>query len=251
MATPGDTQAEFPNSAPTVRERAKTENRAEETLIYGGPAHSGETSGKPGDFRGWQVTEQLPTKGAEADIYIVLASGAKRVLKLYRHRLEPKLEILNRITEISQKNSHCFVTFYETGFDEATGRWYELQEYMPNGSLREAAQATKRSEEFISALVPELAEAIHCLHENGIIHCDIKPANVLIRTLDPLDLVLTDFGISSLLASDMSQKMTSLKGTPMYWAPEAFSREIGRPCDWWGLGMILLEILAGEHPFEG
>jgi hypothetical protein len=37
----------------------------------------------------------------------------------------------------------------------------------------------------------------------------------------------------------------------MYWAPEAFSREIGRPCDWWGLGMILLEILAGEHPFEG
>jgi hypothetical protein len=49
----------------------------------------------------------------------------------------------------------------------------------------------------------------------------------------------------------MSQKMTSLKGTPMYWAPEAFSRVVGRPCDWWGMGMILLELLAGEHPLEG
>jgi hypothetical protein len=48
----------------------------------------------------------------------------------------------------------------------------------------------------------------------------------------------------------MSQKMTGLKGTPMYWAPEAFSRVIGRPCDWWAFGMMLFEILSGAHPFE-
>jgi serine/threonine protein kinase len=110
---------------------------------------------------------------------------------------------------------------------------------------------TKRKTAFVVGLVSNLAEAIHCLHRNEIIHCDIKPANVLVRSLDPPDLILTDFGISSLLASDMSNKMTSLKGTPMYWAPESFSRTIGRPCDWWGLGMIVLELLAGEHPFEG
>jgi hypothetical protein len=45
--------------------------------------------------------------------------------------------------------------------------------------------------------------------------------------------------------------MTNLKGTPMYWAPEAFSRVIGRACDWWGFGMMALEMLLGEHPFEG
>jgi hypothetical protein len=45
--------------------------------------------------------------------------------------------------------------------------------------------------------------------------------------------------------------MTGLKGTPMYWAPESFSREIGRPCDWWSMGMVTLELLAGEHPFDG
>ncbi|MDR3321454.1 MAG: protein kinase, partial [Synergistaceae bacterium] len=208
----------------------------------------------PRIFRGWTVLEQLPTRGAEADIYIVSAQGNREnfcVLKLYRHRLEPKLEILNKITEVSRRNSRCFVVFLETGFDEETGRWYELQEYMPLGSLRDIPAETKHLPEFSTKLVSELADAIRCLHDNGIVHCDVKPANVLVRSLDPLDLVLTDFGISSLLASDMSQRLTSLKGTPMYWAPEAFSRVIGRPCDWWGLGMIVLEILAGEHPMEG
>jgi hypothetical protein len=173
------------------------------------------------------------------------------VLKLYRHRLEPKLEILNRVAEVSRANSRHFVVFRETGFDERTSRWYELLEYVPLGSLRDVPPETKRKTAFIVGLVSNLAEAIHCLHLNEIVHCDIKPANVLVRRLDPPDLVLTDFGISSLLASDMSNKMTSLKGTPMYWAPEAFSRTIGRPCDWWGLGMIVLELLAGEHPFQG
>ncbi|MDR3265273.1 MAG: protein kinase, partial [Synergistaceae bacterium] len=212
-------------------------------------------------FRGYTVLEQLPTKGAEADIYLVenapaedaLAENApeRHILKLYRHRLEPKLEVLNRVGEISRANSHCFVVFRDAGFDERTGRWYELQEYFPLGSLKDVSDERKRQIEFIRALVSELSQAIHCLHDNGIIHCDIKPGNVLIRTLDPLDAVLTDFGIASFMASDVSRKMTSLKGTPMYWAPEAFSRIVGRPCDWWGLGMIVLELLSGAHPLEG
>ncbi|MDR1651469.1 MAG: protein kinase [Synergistaceae bacterium] len=244
------TRREFSDESPTMRESAGADS-SDITQIYGAPYGGQVFTGALGTFRGWTVLQQLPTKGAEADIYVVSRQGANRVLKLYRHRLEPKAEILNRITEISRANSGCFVVFYETGFDEETGRWYELQEYIPLGSLRDIPQETKGKAGFVSAIAPELANAIHCLHENGIIHCDIKPANILIRSLEPLDIVLTDFGISSLLAADASMKMTSLKGTPMYWAPEAFSREIGRPCDWWGMGMVLLELLAGEHPFEG
>ena len=68
-------------------------------------------------FRGAQILEQLPTRGAEADIFVVDDSGERRVLKLYRHKLEPKIEILSRITNISRENSRCFVTYFETGFD--------------------------------------------------------------------------------------------------------------------------------------
>ncbi|MDR1621057.1 MAG: protein kinase family protein, partial [Synergistaceae bacterium] len=223
---------------------ATIEADSEATLRYGAPSARVESPswagsalfGKEASFRGWTILEQLPTKGAEADIYLVQAGRERCVLKLYRHRLEPKLEVLNRVSEMSRNYSQCFVVFRDVGFDEYTGRWYELQEYVPLGSLRDVPPETKRSPGFVRDLISELAEAIHCLHLNEIVHCDIKPANVLVRSLAPLDLVLTDFGISSILASDMSQKMTTLKGTPMYWAPEAFSRVIGRPCDWWGLG---------------
>jgi serine/threonine protein kinase len=262
---PDATLREDPTGSLTIRETGLSPAETDATrpdAAYGAVTvkqdadpHRG-IAGIPESFRGWRVVDQLPTKGAEADLYIVSTGGALNgrdlcVLKLYRHRLEPKLEILNRITEISRGNSRCFVIFLETGFDEETGRWYELQEYIPLGSLNDVPSETKRSRDFILKLIPELAEAIRTLHENGIVHCDMKPANVLVRSLEPLDAILTDFGISSLLASDMSRKMTALKGTPMYWAPEAFSRVVGRPCDWWGLGMILLELAAGEHPLEG
>jgi serine/threonine protein kinase len=262
------TLKEFPEESVTLAEKPsspyKTADRdsllSETTLRYGSPdedADSGREAaglfalGKGNFFRGWFIQEQLPTKGAEADIYLVQAEKECCVLKLYRHRLEPKLEVLNRVAEISRSNSRFFVVFKDVGFDEYTGRWYEVQEYFPLGSLLDVSLQAKRAPGFLKNLVSELTEAIHCLHLNKIIHCDIKPANVLIRSLEPLDLVLTDFGIASILASDMSQKMTRLKGTPMYWAPEVFSRMIGRPCDWWGLGMIVLELLVGEHPLEG
>ena len=224
----------------------------EATGVYGAqPPPSPQDGRSGGTFRSWRVLEQLPTKGAEADIYVVDTENGRRVLKLYRNQIEPNAEVLNRIAGVSRANRRCFVEFYETGYDDETGRWYELQEFIAYGSLANVPPAVKNTVRFVDTAIPELAEAIFCLHENGIVHCDIKPANILVRSLEPPDLVLTDFGISSLLAAGASRKMTGLKGTPMYWAPESFSREIGRPCDWWGMGMVTLELLAGEHPFDG
>ena len=238
------------DDAPEARTITEQSRDADATLVQPAARAGHEVLGVLREFRGWKILEYLPTKGSEADIYLADADGEKRVLKLYRYLMEPKLEILRRVTEMSRQYSHCFVIFYETGFDETTSRWYELQEYMPLGSLKDVPADVQRSGNFVAQFIPELSAAIQCLHDNGIVHCDLKPANVLVRSMEPLDLVLTDFGISSLLANDMSQKMTGLKGTPMYWAPEAFSRVVGRPCDWWAFGMMLFEILSGAHPFE-
>ncbi|MDR1581007.1 MAG: protein kinase family protein, partial [Synergistaceae bacterium] len=225
MAQSDVTLTDDASSSPTIIEPPR---EADATLAE--PVSRGrEIFGVLREFRGWKILAPLPTKGSEADIYLAAEDGEKRVLKLYRHRMEPKLEILRRVKEMSRRNSSCFVVFHETGFDETTSRWYELQEYMPLGSLKDVPADVKRSGNFVSQFIPELSAAIQCLHDNGIVHCDLKPGNVLVRSMEPLDLVLTDFGISSLLANDMSQKMTGLKGTPMYWAPEAFSRVIGRP----------------------
>ncbi|MDR0654517.1 MAG: hypothetical protein LBG12_14595, partial [Synergistaceae bacterium] len=100
--------------APTIIET----QRATDTMLAEPVARGREIFGVIREFRGWKILESLPTKGSEADIYLAAANGGKRVLKLSRHRMEPKLEILRRVTEMSRQYSHCFVIFYETGFDE-------------------------------------------------------------------------------------------------------------------------------------
>ncbi len=138
---------------------------------------------------------------------------------------------------------------------------------MQSGSLQaiidELPQTTESNrKQLFNDVAREAGEALNILHENGFLHRDVKPSNMLIRSRDPLNLVIIDFGIASTLEADMSKKATRLGGTPMYQSPESFSSVadaktgerrviLGSPTDWWGLGMILLEIAAGAHPFRG
>ena len=202
-------------------------------------------------FRDYIVLQPLPTQGAEADLYLVERDAARSVLKLYRNALAPKPEVLNQIQTLSEANPQHLVHILETGFDPASGRWFELMEFLPHGSLQTLQLGSVNREQLVQAVLHDLGAALHLLHQNDIVHCDLKPSNVLVRALAPFDLVLTDFGISSQMVADVSIKATSLKGTPLYWAPEAFSSLLSHTADWWALGVIALEILMGKHPFEG
>ena len=202
-------------------------------------------------FREYLVTKPLPTKGSEADLYLIQKEGQDFILKLYRNAMAPKQEVLGKIWALSRDNPHQLVSILDVGFDAASARWYEIMEYLPLGSLRDIAFCWSDRRSFVLAMIHELTRSLHLLHQNEIVHCDLKPSNVLIRSCNPLDLILTDFGIASQMASGVSLKMTSHKGTPMYWAPEAFSGLVAPASDWWGLGIIALEYLVGKHPFDG
>ncbi|MBR5347590.1 MAG: serine/threonine protein kinase, partial [Deltaproteobacteria bacterium] len=207
-------------------------------------------------FQGYRVVRQLLTKGSEADIFVIEKDAAQYILKLYRYGIKPKKDILLAIKALSESHPHEFVRLFDADFDPASERWYEIQEYVANGSLQilmadrslltGAQQAT-----FFNDVAREVADALHALHQNNLLHLDLKPSNILLRSVHPLDLVLIDFGIATALDSDMSKKHTKVRGTPMYQSPESYSGVMGRPADWWGLGMILLEIAAGVHPFRG
>ena len=202
-------------------------------------------------FREYLVTKPLPTKGSEADLYLIQKEGQDFILKLYRNAMAPKQEVLSKIWALSRENPHQLVSILDVGFDAACARWYEIMEYLPLGSLRDIAFCWSDRRSFVLAMLHELTRSLHLLHQNEIVHCDLKPSNILIRSCNPLDLILTDFGIASQMASGVSLKMTSHKGTPMYWAPEAFSGLIAPASDWWALGIIALEYLVGKHPFDG
>ncbi|MBR5346903.1 MAG: serine/threonine-protein kinase [Deltaproteobacteria bacterium] len=238
--------------AATVRENQD----ANATVREGQSAANPKSSGVGTFFHEYRIVRQLPTRGSEADIFILEKDGRQYVLKQYRYGIEPKREILQGIKGLGESHPHEFIRILEADFDAASGRWYEIQEYAEHGSLQtvmadpslltDAQRAT-----FFNDVAREITNALNILHQNNLLHLDLKPSNILLRAVSPLDLVLIDFGIATSLDSDMSKKFTQARGTPMYQSPESYSGGVGRPADWWGLGMILLEIAAGKHPFRG
>jgi len=90
-------------------------------------------------------------------------------------------------------------------------------------------------------------EYIHGLQPK-IVHRDIKPDNILMRTRTPLKFVLTDFGISSIVEHG-SRVASSVSKTTFYAAPEAGAGDISAGLDWWSLGMIVAEAAGGRRPF--
>lgn len=201
------------------------------------------------NFQDYQVLQQFASQGAESDIYVVQKENQPYILKLYRFGIEPKRDILDRLLVLSQQYVDDLVKIYEIGFDEKYERWFEIQEYIENGSLRTFKENIDT--EKLYEIIKELSSLLHTLHQNKIIHRDIKPENILIRSYTPLNLVVTDFGISSLL-DDGTNIWTSNQGTYKYFAPESFSGVIGTAIDYWSLGMIIYELAnGGKHYFDG
>lgn len=207
-------------------------------------------------FRNYNIIRQLPSTSTEADIFVIQKENNEYILKLYRYGIEPKVEILKAIWFLSKKYPKEFVNVFLSDYDANCKRWFEIQEYIKNGSLQtvinnisKLGKAQRKA--FFNYTAKEVGRALSVLHENNLLHLDLKPSNILIRSIKPFNLVLIDFGISTLLASDMSKKFTRTRGTPMYQSPESWAGSMNRASDWWGLGMILLEIASGKHPFSG
>lgn len=203
-------------------------------------------------FQDYTMVEQLPTTGGEADVYIISKNENEFILKLYRHEMKPSREMVERLVQISNQYPEDIIRIYEIAKDEKLNRWYELQEFAKLGTLKNLiTNDYSFTLKNIHKIVEEMALILKTIHNENIIHRDIKPDNILVRTKDPLDLIITDFGISSVLDEEMSKKMTTKSGTKIYFAPESFSGVIGKEVDYWALGMIILEILENGNVLSG
>ena len=203
------------------------------------------------EFREFHIEYAYPATGGEADIYRIEKNDQKYILKLYRDGIYPKEEVNKKIQQISVQFPDNFVRLIDYGLDSSTNRWFEIQEFMSEGSLKDLLEREKPGSIQVRDIVQQLSQSISILHRHQILHLDLKPANILIRSRDSLHLVLTDFSVSSILPDKLSQRMTTRKGTPLYWAPEQLSGVVGKEADYWALGIIVLEILNKNHPFEG
>ena len=192
------------------------------------------------------IERVLPAAGAEAELMLLrgIKTGARVMAKIYRPGILPKGDVLERVGRVA--HAHV-VRLLAHGMSD--GIAYEVMEYCTGGSLRDLMVAGASAPERIRLVLGEIAEALAALHDQQVIHRDLKPENVLVRNAEPLDLVLTDFGISSVQAA--TQLFTGLARTASYSAPEAMTGVLDTAADYWSLGIIVLELLQGRHPFAG
>ena len=158
-----------------------------------------------------------------------------------------------REARLSAKLKHPhIVTVYEAGVIH--GRRYIAMEYIhgqPLSVWRRRGSITVRQQ---VAILREIALAVHHAHEEGVIHRDLKPGNVLIDGRNEPH--VADFGLAKFLGSDVSQSFTAegrVVGTPTYMSPEQVrgAKTIDRRTDVYSMGVMLYEIITGRLPFEG
>jgi serine/threonine protein kinase len=198
----------------------------------------------------WEIIEKLSTQSGEADIYLAQKDGEKGVVKYYRSKMKPRTEILEKIRGLNHPD---IVNLYEFGY--YLERFYEVMEYAAGGALdsRKKDGSYKYlplSETQTVQVCREIINSYKTCHEKGIIHRDIKPANLYYRNPEGSDVVIGDFGISSIM-EEMSKlhKTQTASRTTGYAAPEVLSGMITPKMDYYALGITLWELLTGKDPF--
>lgn len=196
----------------------------------------------------------IDTIGAGANCKVVRAHdsmiGRIVAVKLFSPALaqgEGRNKFLQEARVVGQLSHPCIVTLHDMGIDEPTQTPYLVMEFLEGQPLDKIVGKGNIAYPKACAWVGEMASALTAAHKKGVIHGDVKPANVLI--LDDGRVKLTDFGMARLANHD--KKDTSLLGTPAYWCPEQI---IGRPqdarSDIFSLGVVLYELISGQRPFD-
>jgi serine/threonine-protein kinase len=140
------------------------------------------------------------------------------------------------------------VTIYDVG--EHHERPYIVMEYLGGGSLQEqlrhGAVAPRRALEWLE----QAANALDAAHREGVIHRDVKPANLLLDRRDHVH--VADFGIASAAGMDSLTQTGTVLGTASYLSPEqAQGERATASSDLYSFGVVAFELLTGRRPFEG
>ena len=176
-------------------------------------------------------------------------TGAVKVLQAITPDADTVARFRHEAQAIAQLRHPNIVNVYDFGAFQ--GMPYMIVEYIPGGSL--AARMAHGSLEKATALryLRGIAAGLDYAHGHGVVHRDVKPANVLLTAEDAP--VLADFGLAKLLQGSSLKSMTGVTtGTPAYMAPEQVTgHQVGPAADRYSLATIAYEMVTGVIPFDG
>jgi serine/threonine protein kinase len=205
------------------------------------------------ELAGCRVAEEIG-RGGMAIVYRAYQNRLDRwvAVKVLRPELLAVQEVLIRFRReakaVAALHHPNILTIYDYG--EERGFAYILMEYVTGKTLKEHLTGQPWDWPKAVALLAPVARALAYAHGQGIVHRDVKPANILLSSEDwPL---LSDFGLVKLLEAqqDLTQPGTGL-GTPLYTAPEQMlGEEVDHRADIYALATVLYEMLTGQLPFK-
>ncbi|WP_353814541.1 serine/threonine-protein kinase [Agromyces sp. SYSU T00266] len=200
-------------------------------------------------------------RGGMAAVYRAddLALGRRVAVKVFTASTEGLDDADRRRSEtalLASLTHPALVTLFDAAKDPATRREFLVMELVEGEDLRKVLERGPVSRRDAARMLADLAEGLHVIHSRGIIHRDVKPANVL---LAPAHLPtrrwnakLADFGIARLLDESRLTATGRIIGTPGYLSPEQVRGEpVGSSADVYALGLLVLESLTGVQPFPG
>ncbi|RYP09221.1 hypothetical protein DL764_001407 [Monosporascus ibericus] len=288
----GETEALYTQNLETYLRRLHGRDEDPNKTIRPGPSGHGKRTDPPANYaahstlekksREWRGGDKYNRvgvigKGAFATVYKVTSryDGSPYAAKELDKRKFMKNGVLDQKVEnemrIMQKVQHANIVQYIEHFDWDAHQFIIIMEYVPLGDLGKLVQDHGSIREpHVKIMADQLIDALGYLHDNKITHRDVKPDNILIQSLDPLVVKLTDFGLSKMIDTEQTFLKTFC-GTLLYCAPEVYNEyasydDLGRKThrrnqrivdrerydhavDIWSLGGVLFYALTSRPPF--
>ncbi len=202
----------------------------------------------------YQILEQIG-KGGMAIVYRAIDTMLERLVavKVLREDYSRDQAFLNRFRQEAKAAANLshpnIVTVHDFGLDN--GQLFIIMEYIPGTDLKTLINQRGRinPEEAVPLLIQACA-GIGYAHRAGLVHCDVKPQNMLVTP--DMRLKVTDFGIARALSTIKNdEKSEVVWGSPQYFSPEQASGAAPSPAsDVYSLGIIMYEMLSGSLPFH-
>ena len=160
---------------------------------------------------------------------------------------EARQRFVQEARVVGQISHPAIMALHDMGVDEPSQTPYLVLEFIQGQPLSKIIERGSIPFPRAAAWAAEVATALAVAHRKGVIHGDVKPANILITEGERVK--LTDFGMARLAARD--SRDTPLSGSPAYWCPEQI---LGKPqdarSDIFSLGVVLYEMVTGHRPFD-
>src|SRR5215211_1584478 len=198
---------------------------------------------------------ELVGSGGMADVFLSHDEVLDRdvALKLLKDQYAENEEFVERFKREARSAaslSHPHIVPVFAWSETGDGMYYIAMEYLSGGTLKERIMSKGALPARTAAAVAlQIAEALQAAHEQGMIHRDIKPHNILIT--DSGHVQVADFGIARAAEATTISDLGYIFGSAKYMSPEqAAGEQVGPASDLYSLGVVLYEMLTGRVPFE-